>query len=149
LAEADGKEVNLRGFYIHAGHSYGGSKPDDARRYLQTEVDAGVLAVQTWEKLSSSSSEEEMIISIGATPTAHVISTISSSSPLENLNASSKQKWKFEIHAGNFPINDLQQLSTSVLPPPYESQQPLALTINAEVISVYAHRNEALINAER
>ena len=44
--------------------------------------------------------------------------------------------------AGNYPCNDLQQVSTGLV---NESQQ--ALRVLAEVCSVYPERNEALINA--
>jgi D-serine deaminase-like pyridoxal phosphate-dependent protein len=47
-----------------------------------------------------------------------------------------------ELHAGNFPCNDLQQVSTGLVT---ESQQ--AVSVAAEVCSVYPERNEALVNA--
>ena len=51
-------------------------------------------------------------------------------------------KRKANICAGNYPSNDLQQVSTGLVK---EEQQ--ALRILAEVCSVYPGRNEALINA--
>ncbi|SCO80595.1 uncharacterized protein FRV6_04808 [Fusarium oxysporum] len=43
---------------------------------------------------------------------------------------------------GNFPANDLQQVSTAVI-----SESDQAVRVIAEVCSVYPDRNEALINA--
>lgn len=46
------------------------------------------------------------------------------------------------MFAGNFPANDLQQLSTAVI-----SESDQAVRIAAEICSVYPERNEALANA--
>lgn len=46
------------------------------------------------------------------------------------------------IIAGCYPANDLQQLSTRSI-----SEPDLAVKVVAEVCSIYAERNEALINA--
>lgn len=46
------------------------------------------------------------------------------------------------IHTGNFPVHDLQQLSTGVI-----REDDQAATIRAQVCSVYPERNEALVNA--
>lgn len=43
---------------------------------------------------------------------------------------------------GNFPANDLQQLSTGLI-----SESDLAVRVLAEVCSVYPERNEVLVNA--
>lgn len=43
---------------------------------------------------------------------------------------------------GNFPVNDLQQLSTGVI-----SESQLAVRVLAEVCGVYPERNEVLVNA--
>lgn len=43
---------------------------------------------------------------------------------------------------GNFPANDLQQVSTAVI-----SESDQAVRVIAEICSVYPDRNEALINA--
>ena len=58
---------------------------------------------------------------------------------LLSCNANKRRKKKKK---GNYPTNDLQQVSTGLVT---ESQQ--AVRILAEVCSVYAERNEALINA--
>ncbi|KAJ4260416.1 hypothetical protein NW762_007155 [Fusarium torreyae] len=119
--------VNIYGFYCHAGHSYAGRSRNDAEELLSVEVSSVLSAAKLLP------SDRRLVISVGSTPTAHVV---------ESLKASIPDNIKLELHAGNFPCNDLQQVSTGVVT---ESQQ--AVSIAAEVCSVYPERNEALVNA--
>ncbi|KAF2008967.1 hypothetical protein BU24DRAFT_88891 [Aaosphaeria arxii CBS 175.79] len=119
--------VNLKGFYCHANHSYGCRNEADTRAMLQTEIDSVLQAASLLPP------EKPLEVSIGATPTAHVVNTLRAAIP-KNIS--------LELHAGNFPTNDLQQVSTGVTP--IDSQ---AVRIVAEVVSIYPERNEALINA--
>ena len=77
--------VALKGFYCHAGHSYAGRTMADAKRAQQDEVD-GIL-----QALWHTSRESPLVVSVGATPTAHIIST---------LRATLPQHAKLELHAG-------------------------------------------------
>ncbi|RFN50185.1 d-serine dehydratase [Fusarium flagelliforme] len=119
--------VNIYGFYCHAGHSYGGRSRQEAEETLNVEVSSVLSAARLLP------SSRQLVISVGSTPTAHVV---------ESLKASMPDNVHFELHAGNFPCNDLQQVSTGLVT---ESQQ--AVTVAAEVCSVYPERNEALVNA--
>ncbi|RGP78215.1 d-serine dehydratase [Fusarium longipes] len=119
--------VNIYGFYCHAGHSYGGRSRKEAEETLNIEVSSVLSAAKLLP------SDRRLIISVGSTPTAHVI---------ESLKASMPENIILELHAGNFPCNDLQQVSTGLVT---ESQQ--AVSVAAEVCSVYPERNEALVNA--
>ncbi|KAM0326728.1 hypothetical protein ACHAQA_006601 [Verticillium albo-atrum] len=119
--------VRVIGFYCHAGHSYGGRSTEAAEEALKQELD-GLLHATSLMK-----PDEQVLLSLGSTPTAHVIT---------KLRASLPSNVKLELHAGNFPCNDLQQVSTGLVGP---HQQ--ALRVLAEVCSVYPERNEALINA--
>lgn len=122
------KAVSIYGFYCHAGHSYAAKTPDEAVNVLNDEIN-GVLTA--YKKLLDP--KAELVLSIGATPTAHVVS---------NLKASLPENTKLELHAGNFPANDLQQVATGLV-----SVEDQAVRVAAEVCSVYPERNEALINA--
>ncbi|KAM0561341.1 hypothetical protein ACHAPJ_003220 [Fusarium lateritium] len=119
--------VSIYGFYCHAGHSYAGRSRNDAEELLNVEVSSVLSAAKLLP------SDRRLVISVGSTPTAHVV---------ESLKASIPDNIKLELHAGNFPCNDLQQVSTGVVA---EAQQ--AVSIAAEVCSVYPERNEALVNA--
>ncbi|KAH6968976.1 putative serine dehydratase domain-containing protein [Fusarium avenaceum] len=119
--------VNIYGFYCHAGHSYGGRSREEAEETLNVEVSSVLSAAKLLP------TDRDLVISVGSTPTAHVV---------ESLKASMPDNIKLELHAGNFPCNDLQQVSTGLVT---ETQQ--AVSIAAEVCSVYPERNEALVNA--
>lgn len=119
--------VDVYGFYCHAGHSYKTRSSEEAAAVLQSEVDCVVQAS------SLLPADRDVVVSVGSTPAAHVV---------QLLKAALPSNVKLELHAGNYPCNDLQQVSTGLVT---ESQQ--ALRLLAEVCSVYPERNEALINA--
>ncbi|CAG8007115.1 unnamed protein product [Penicillium salamii] len=120
--------TSIYGFYCHAGHSYGCQDRDSVESVLRAEID-GVLSAAS----IVTSQEHPLVLSIGSTPTAHSIQSIKHSLP---------PGVALELHAGNFPANDLQQVCTGVV---HRDQQ--AVRILAEVCSVYPERNEALVNA--
>ncbi|KAF5613389.1 D-serine dehydratase [Fusarium tjaetaba] len=119
--------ISIYGFYCHAGHSYGGRSRDEAEKTLNIEVSSVLAAAKLLP------SDHQLVISVGSTPTAHVV---------ESLKVSMPENIKLELHAGNFPCNDLQQVSTGLVT---ETQQ--SVSVAAEVCSVYPERNEALVNA--
>ncbi|RBR13922.1 hypothetical protein FVER53590_09063 [Fusarium verticillioides] len=119
--------ISIYGFYCHAGHSYGGRSRDEAEKTLNIEVSSVLAAAKLLP------SDHQLVISVGSTPTAHVV---------ESLKASMPDNIKLELHAGNFPCNDLQQVSTGLVT---KTQQ--SVSVAAEVCSVYPERNEALVNA--
>jgi D-serine deaminase-like pyridoxal phosphate-dependent protein len=122
--------ASVYGFYCHAGHSYACRTEDAAAAVLQTEVEGVVEAAKF---LVDDQSDRRIVVSVGSTPTAHVVKRLQGALP---------QGMELELHAGNYPSNDLQQVATSLVEP---SQQ--AVRILADVCSVYPDRNEALINA--
>ncbi|KAF5020235.1 hypothetical protein F66182_7752 [Fusarium sp. NRRL 66182] len=119
--------VNIYGFYCHAGHSYAGRSRNEAEETLNVEVSSVLKAARLMP------SDRRLVISVGSTPTAHVV---------ESLKASMPDNIALELHAGNFPSNDLQQVSTGLV-----TQAQQAVSVAAEVCSVYPERNEALVNA--
>ncbi|KAH7039553.1 putative serine dehydratase domain-containing protein [Microdochium trichocladiopsis] len=119
--------TTLHGFYVHAGHSYGGRRRDEAEATLNVELSAVLAAA------ALAGNDRELVVSIGSTPTAHVVASLKAAVP-HNV--------RLELHAGNYPANDLQQLSTGVI-----AEADQAARVVAEVCSVYPRRNEALINA--
>jgi D-serine deaminase-like pyridoxal phosphate-dependent protein len=130
IAQANASShVDIYGIYCHAGHSYASKTTEDAVKVLEQEF-GGVFEAS--KKLTLKAGQE-VVLSIGATPTAHVVSHLQKSVPAGMT---------LELHAGNFPANDLQQFATGLVA---ESDQ--AVRVLAEVCSVYPERNEALINA--
>ncbi|KAL2801919.1 putative serine dehydratase domain-containing protein [Aspergillus granulosus] len=130
--------VELYGFYCHAGHSYACRTSESAASVLKEELEGAVSASNL---LSKAGSGRKVVVSIGSTPTAHVVSTIKEVLP-EGL--------ELELHAGsycpsctgNFPCNDLQQVCTGLV-----SVNAQSVRVLTEVCSVYPERNEALVNA--
>ncbi|KAH6876642.1 putative serine dehydratase domain-containing protein [Thelonectria olida] len=119
--------VNVYGVYCHAGHSYGGRSRDEAESVLNVEISSVLEAAKLLP------ADRDLVVSIGSTPTAHVA---------ESLKTVVPKNVKLELHAGNFPCNDLQQVSTGLV-----SEAAQAAYVATEVCSVYPERNEALVNA--
>ncbi|KAL4793098.1 fungal-specific transcription factor domain-containing protein [Aspergillus venezuelensis] len=120
--------TTLYGFYCHAGHSYGCRDKQSAEAILHDELNGVCRAAELVSR-----DRGPLVLAIGATPTAHSIKAIKATLP---------EKCTLELHAGNFPANDLQQVSTGLVD---RSQQ--AVRVLADICSVYPDRNEALANA--
>jgi len=170
----------LQGFYSHAGHSYSGDSKEIAMSLLMEELCCLEKAAQTYDDLCSRSEDARLrplTLSVGATPTAtsiqnitgenaHSTSSHQKTSELKSCIERIKKKYEVEIHAGVYPILDLQQLATHASPPASVGSAPtadasrsassqsastadLGLTILAEVVSLYPRResSEALVTA--
>lgn len=149
----------IAGLYSHAGHSYAGSDPATAISLLNDELRALLDAANALRSLAPST---PLTFSVGATPTTtavynllHPSSTASASettalatlqSTIAEVKASDA---RIELHAGVYPVLDNQQLATSARPLSQLSPDDIALTILAEVSSIYPARGtgEALITA--
>lgn len=77
-----------------------------------------------------------LVLSVGATPTAHAFSEHALSALQSRLNSVGGDT-QFELHAGNYPMLDLQQLATSLIPLSAISQRVLA-----SVVSYYPGRGD-------
>ncbi|KAF3919469.1 hypothetical protein ABW21_db0207564 [Orbilia brochopaga] len=148
------KNINIHGFYAHAGDSYSSRNAKDSISYLSLEMKTVVTALEALVRaaedlaIAEDVRERPYVLSVGATPTAHVISTLKKHKQEGGFSIPSN--CTVEVHAGNFPFNDLQQLATGVVPDPdpdVPDSSSLACTVAVEVISIYPDRNEALINA--
>lgn len=164
--------VELLGFYSHAGHSYGGDSAFGAMELLIVELE-GLEKAANYASTARdhAPTSRKYVLSVGATPTATSIENMrersaQAESPMigeldklktviERINATHA----IEMHAGVYPFLDMQQLATQASPsalptnPEYDpsglSTADIALTIMAEVASVYESRDsaEALIAA--
>lgn len=129
-------EVELFGFYCHAGHSYGAESNLNAKEILFDEIEHANSAAKLALLIDPTLKLE---ISVGATPTAHA-AELTTYNEVESrfgpLNA------KLELHAGNYCCCDLQQLATGCI-----TEEVISITLIAEVVSTYEDRKEQLINA--
>jgi len=163
----------LSGFYSHAGHSYGGNSAAAATSLLVQELEGLRIAADIATSMGQVKTRDtRYILSVGATPTATSIQNLlikrgkgegniidEQLTKLQHCIEDTKRTHTIEIHAGVYPILDMQQVSTYASPPikvnshmetPTKlSTADIALTMLAEVASVYEDREspEALIAA--
>lgn len=146
--------VKLLGFYTHNSNSYGSSSPDEAMAYLQEEIDACRAATKNLSKTR----QTPLIISVGASPTALSIQNLlpsanagsSSMKSLEEALQLTTSNFELEIHAGVYPLFDMQQVSAQSRTFKSDPHDAIGITVLAEVCSLYPNRldhPEALISA--
>ncbi|TVY32368.1 D-serine dehydratase, partial [Lachnellula subtilissima] len=155
--------ASLLGLYAHAGQSYAGDSQSAALDLLRQEFEALLLTSTSIH--SPTSTHHPLVLSVGATPTTTSIrNLLLSTTSLPSSAAPSVAALKatilairdsgcsIEIHAGVYPTLDIQQLSTRALPSALLGWDDMALTIVAEVASLYPGRGaggstEALLGA--
>ncbi|KAJ5391535.1 hypothetical protein N7509_007025 [Penicillium cosmopolitanum] len=161
LAEAEeAGHAKLLGLYSHSSLSYGATNADEAMEYLIGEIQGCKVALNKWLHLLPKN--RELVISVGATPQA--ISSYNlvqgdASAKAEELRAllrqpsaeQSEAQVKIELHAGNYPVLDMQQVSTHARNGAGGLEEEIAMSVVAEVCSVYndgeREKPEALVAA--
>ncbi|TFK77130.1 hypothetical protein BDN72DRAFT_830301 [Pluteus cervinus] len=138
--------VSVHGFYAHGGKAYGSTSLADATSFLSSEAESVNTAARMALEMFSDSPQRNkhtnpFVLSIGSTPTAHAAGENAKIALQEILNG------KLELHAGNYPLLDLQQIHTNLV-----ERSDIAQRVRATVISYYPHRgsdgeDEALIDA--
>lgn len=144
----------FQGYYSHASDSYGNNTPQEAIARLMEEIklcgDAGRSSFLSFKY------GRKPVISVGASPTAVSIQNIQTGS----VDIEIARKWKellknkqyhfeVEIHSGVYPLLDMQQIATNARPFEGDPHDSIALTVLAEVRSLYPERKpqEALMAA--
>jgi D-serine deaminase-like pyridoxal phosphate-dependent protein len=151
LGEA--KYVKLVGIYSHSSLSYGGRTRSEALGYLKGEI------VACLEALSLNSEalpvDRELVISVGATPQVVAAESVASQeggdAELEALKellrspdtGSFKGKIKVELHAGNYPLLDMQQISTNAGEVRSRFHDEVGVCVVAETCSIYNNGERA------
>jgi len=124
--------IDIYGFYCHSGNAYASASQEIASGFLSDELTAVNEAAQKALSLLKAEARPSWVLSVGSTPTAHAASV---AEVREKLQAT--LLGDLEIHAGNYPMLDLQQLATSLIEPTRISQK-----IISSVISYYPGRGE-------
>jgi len=150
------ERVHLLGLYTHLGQSYGVSSPEEALRSLAEELEGlekGAIECLkiTGAHESKDEKTQKVVLSLGATPTATSIQNFSLGSSdagdaaqqyrklLDRLN----QSFAVEMHAGVYPVMDMQQLATRARPAQSHLDfSDLGLRTLVEVASLYPDRGE-------
>ncbi|KAK6583474.1 hypothetical protein PZA11_004550 [Diplocarpon coronariae] len=153
LAREKHGSLHILGLYSHAGQSYSSSARSDALDFLRQEFEALLV---TADELRALSPTHHPVLSVGATPTTtsirnllipHASTDPSESTAIAALRATTDlivaNGCTVEVHAGVYPTLDIQQLATHALPASSLTWANLALTILAEVASVYPTRGAA------
>jgi D-serine deaminase-like pyridoxal phosphate-dependent protein len=150
------EKISLLGLYSHLGHSYSFNSPLESLQGLITEFDSLEEATRHIR-----SAHSPLVLSVGATPTAtvaqHFNTNPSTADPetetiaqklLTRLEDLRKLGLILELHAGVYPVLDLQQLATHARNEEL-SYANIGLRILTEVASLYPERSnpEALIAA--
>ncbi|KAI6162160.1 hypothetical protein EDD17DRAFT_1580264 [Pisolithus thermaeus] len=125
--------ISIFGFYSHAGDSYGSTSLEQAVSCLTGEVRL------VNDAANKGAPSQPFVLSVGSTPTALGATA--------RAKISSQLCGVLELHAGNYPMLDLQQLHTTLIDRPRISQRVLAT-----VVSYYPGRgkdglDEALCDA--
>ncbi|KAG1899263.1 uncharacterized protein F5891DRAFT_1040384 [Suillus fuscotomentosus] len=106
--------ISVFGFYTHAGYSYGSTSAEEATSYLTGEAESDNREVNN----------QPFVLSVGSTPTAL------SATAEAKLKMTSILNGTLELHTGNYPMLDLQQLHTTLIDRPQISQKVLVTVIS-------------------
>ncbi|CAK4030699.1 Hypothetical predicted protein [Lecanosticta acicola] len=158
IAEAlsGSRKTVLGGMYTHMGHSYGVSSPEEAVKFMSEELSGLREGAVNFLKAAGAggSSSKKVVLSLGATPTATSIQNLlhetESGKEYRDMLDKCRKSFTVEVHAGVYPVMDMQQLATRARPvhaanAPDQSLlsfKDLGLRILTEVASVYPDRNE-------
>ncbi|KAE8392819.1 putative serine dehydratase domain-containing protein [Aspergillus alliaceus] len=147
LAEAESRGLGrLVGVYSHSSLSYGGKGRGDALRHLRGEVEACLRAVAGNAK---GLPERELVVSVGATPQVVAAEAVAGlgegDEELEALRELLREPdtgefrggVRVELHAGNYPLLDMQQMSTDAGGVRQRFQDEVGAFVAGETCSVY------------
>jgi len=137
------------GLYSHSSLSYQGASPREALESLRDEIVGCVPALGKLRKFYRS--DRALTISVGASPQANLMANLLGKDPSESCIALEMHghlrkfsnseiegfKVSLEIHAGVYSIMDLQQLATRARESYEGNEDEIALSVIAEVVSVY------------
>ncbi|KAI2913173.1 hypothetical protein CBS147343_9639 [Aspergillus niger] len=154
----------LLGVYSHNSLSYGGDTPEEVMGFLMQEI-TGCREALRKNKDSFAlpgGKGRELVVSVGATPQVVVVKKLleeegqlnEEARRLKNLlhekDVDGELSIKVELHAGVYPVLDMQQLGTNIHPAG-DAEKEVGISVVAEVCSVYndAERSkpEALVAA--
>lgn len=151
------RHISLHGIYAYGGHSYSSRSASEADAHLAAELRAVLQAHQVAcdalpPSSSSSNKTGKLVLSVGTTPTAHGASRALQSEEIKQLRAQIDELGEgteLELHAGNYPMLDLQQLATKAQPSLHgegaEGKKParmddVAISVLCSVVGSYPGR---------
>jgi D-serine ammonia-lyase len=155
-AISEASKVQIAGLYTHLGSSYGSNSPDEALQYLSEELKGLQKGAESFLEFASrgESGDDKVTLSLGATPTATSVQNLfedgDGAKQYRDMLEQIKSSFNVELHAGVYPVMDMQQHATRARPQ-YSTSDPkqsllsysdLGFRIMAEVSSLYPDRTE-------
>ncbi|KNG83099.1 hypothetical protein ANOM_008061 [Aspergillus nomiae NRRL 13137] len=146
LGEMEKTEVGrLVGIYSHSSLSYGGRSRGDALGHLRGEVEACLLALDSYAGVLPV--DRELVVSVGATPQVVAAESVAEGDDAEYEKlrkflkepdtGAFKGRVRVELHAGNYPLLDMQQMSTNAGGVREKFFDEVGVCVVAETCSVY------------
>ena len=144
--------LELEGFYVYMGNSYGSDNSEDAVKYLTHELRAARDAAHEALDATPSPERNRLTLSVGASPTARAAQNLgkvgqsSLEQELSKVLDNIRDYFFIELHAGVYPLLDLQQIATHAVASSAEDithTRRIGLTVLAEILSVYENRPSA------
>ncbi|EPQ60665.1 hypothetical protein GLOTRDRAFT_53051 [Gloeophyllum trabeum ATCC 11539] len=137
--------TTIFGFYCHAWDAYASTSLPEASSFLSAEVNAvnsaASAAKKIYAEISANVPEGGFVLAVGSTPTAHAAS-VEARQQLDSL-----LHGRLELHAGNYPLLDLQQMHTNLVGGNRVAQKVLATVISYYPGRSADGRDEALCDA--
>lgn len=128
--------LEFYGFYVHAGHSYSANTVEESEKHFLEEIESVSDAMVLLENTAPELDPKKVCVSVGATPTLHSLEHTLYTQTSKNIETVlSRLKATVEVHAGNYGICDLQQVSTGCV-----KEQNVAMNVLSTVISQYPKR---------
>ncbi|KAJ3883378.1 putative serine dehydratase domain-containing protein [Lentinula edodes] len=125
--------ISIYGCYAHAGNAYASTSLDQASSFLSAEVESVNAGAELTLEIASAMGVEldnhSLVLSVGSTPTAHAASAET------KAKLSSLLHGPLELHAGNYPMLDLQQEHTNLI-----DRSKVAQRVRVTVVSYYPGR---------
>jgi D-serine deaminase-like pyridoxal phosphate-dependent protein len=150
LAALDAKgDASLVGLYSHSSLSYAGVSPAEALDSMAGEIEGCVEALRELQKHFPA--DRVVTVSVGASPQATAMRNLLEDEVVGGASASRLKSLldrfasgnvegvnvELEMHAGVYSVLDLQQLATRSAATRGSYEDEIALTVAAEVVSVY------------
>ncbi|OLN97366.1 D-serine dehydratase 1 [Colletotrichum chlorophyti] len=151
LIKLDAKgRASFLGLYSHSSLSYQDKTTDQAMQNLAAEIEGCLEALHANNDIFSAKVSREIIISVGASPQVTSIENLTAGAAggpgekrlrkaIHIVQNGQRQelKTRLELHAGVYSVLDMQQMSTRARTNLGTYEEEVAISVAAEVCSVY------------
>lgn len=133
-------QLKFYGFYVHAGHSYSARDVEESEKHFLEELQCVSDGIRLVEYTAPELDLKDVVVSVGATPTLHSLEFDLYTDTGKKIQEVLKNlKATLEVHAGNYALCDLQQVSTGCV-----KKDNIGSTVLGTVISQYPKRKHPI-----